>query len=82
MPIEFQTLITQLLPPDLGIRLTEVIVGDQAVQVQLTAVAPTASCPDCATPSSSVHSHLYLAPGPVRPGRILCHELPGRQGVS
>jgi transposase len=27
------------------------------VQVQLTAMAPTASCPDCATPSSSVHSH-------------------------
>jgi transposase len=57
MPIELQTLITKLLPPDRGIRLTEVIVGDQSVQVQLTATAPTASCPDCATPSSSVHSH-------------------------
>jgi transposase len=57
MPIELQTLITKLLPPDRGIRLTAVIVGDQAVQVQLTAMAPTASCPDCATPSSSVHSH-------------------------
>src|SRR5215510_7534837 len=57
MPIGLQTLITELFPPDRGIRLTEVIVGDQSVQVQLTATAPTASCPDCATPSSSVHSH-------------------------
>src|ERR671924_1945430 len=57
MPIEFQTLITKLFPPDRGIRLTEVIVGDHSVQVQLTVMAPTASCPDCATPSSSVHSH-------------------------
>jgi transposase len=57
MPIELQTLITKLFPPDRGIRLTDVIVGDQSVQVQLTATAPTASCPDCATPSSSVHSH-------------------------
>src|ERR671924_164685 len=57
MPIEFQTLITKLFPPDRGIRLTEVIVGDQSVQVQLTVMAPTASCPDCATPSSAVHSH-------------------------
>jgi transposase len=57
MPIEFQTLITKLFRPDRGIRLTDVIVGDQSVQVQLTAMAPTASCPGCATPSSSVHSH-------------------------
>src|SRR5919109_3427889 len=57
MPIELQTLLTKLLPPDRGIRLTEVIVGDHSVQVQLTVMAPTASCPDCATPSSSVHSH-------------------------
>jgi transposase len=35
----------------------EVIVGDQSVQVQLTATAPSASCPDCATSSSSVHRH-------------------------
>ena len=57
MSIELQTLITELFPPDRGIRLTEVIVGDRSVQVQLAAPAPTASCPDCATPSSSVHSH-------------------------
>jgi transposase len=57
MSHELQTLITELLPPACGIRLTEVIVEDQSVQVQLTAIAPTALCPDCATPSSSVHSH-------------------------
>jgi transposase len=57
MSIKFQTLITELFPPERGIHLTEVIVGDQSVQVQLTAIAPTASCPDCATLSSSVHSH-------------------------
>src|SRR5919108_1959100 len=56
MPVKFQTLITRLFPPDRGIRLTDVIVGDQSVQVQLTVIAPTASCPDCAILSSSVHS--------------------------
>ena len=57
MSHELQTLISELFPPTCGIRLTEVIVEDQSVQVQLTAIAPTALCPDCATPSSSVHSH-------------------------
>src|SRR5215475_9206491 len=56
MSHELQTLISELFPPTCGIRLTEVIVEDQSVQVQLTAIAPTALCPDCATPSSSVHS--------------------------
>jgi transposase len=56
MSHELQILVNELLPPTCGIRLTEVIVEDQSVQVQLTAIAPTALCPDCATPSSSVHS--------------------------
>jgi transposase len=56
MPIELHTLITELLPPTGGIRLTEVIVEDESVHVQLTAIASTVSCPDCAMPSSSVHS--------------------------
>jgi transposase len=34
----------------------EVAVEDASVQVQLMAVAPTASCPDCTMPSSSIHS--------------------------
>jgi transposase len=57
LPLEAQTPIPKLFPPDRGICLTEVIVGDQSVQVQLTAMAPTALCPSGATPSSSVHSH-------------------------
>jgi transposase len=56
MSIELQTLITALLPPTRGIRLTEVTVQDASVQLQLTASAPTACCPDCAVPSSSIHS--------------------------
>jgi transposase len=57
MSHELQTLMSERCPPTGGIRLTEVIVEDQSVQVQLTAIAPTALCPDCATPSSSVHRH-------------------------
>src|SRR5262245_29416808 len=56
MSHELRTLISELLPPTCGIRLTQVIVEDASVQVQLTAIAPTASCPDCAVPSSAVHS--------------------------
>jgi transposase len=57
MSLELQPLMTELFPPTCGIRLREIIVEDQSVQIQLTAIAPTALCPDCATPSSSVHSH-------------------------
>jgi transposase len=56
MSIELQTLITDLLPPTRGLHLTEVTVQDESVQLQLTAMEPTASCPDCAVPSSSIHS--------------------------
>jgi hypothetical protein len=49
--------MSEVFPPTCGICLTEVMVEDQSVQVQLTAIAPTALCPDCATPSSAVHSH-------------------------
>jgi transposase len=34
----------------------EVSVEDESVQLQLTTTAPTAACPRCAVPSSSVHS--------------------------
>jgi transposase len=56
MLLEPQTLITELLPSIHGIRLLEVSVEHEAVRVQLTATAPTAACPRCAVPSSSVHS--------------------------
>ena len=56
MLLEPQTLITELLLPIDGIHLLEVSVEHEAVRLQLTATAPTAACPRCAVPSSSVHS--------------------------
>jgi hypothetical protein len=55
MTLELHTLMTKLLPPTRGIRLVEVAVEEASVQVQLMAIAPTASCPDCTMPSSSIH---------------------------
>lgn len=37
-------------------RFTQVTVEQDTIQLQLTATAPTASCPGCALPSSAVHS--------------------------
>ncbi len=48
--------MTELLPPIDGIRLLAVAVEHESVRLQLTATAPTAACPRCAVPSSSVHS--------------------------
>jgi transposase len=56
MPGTLQTLICALLPPARGIRLVEVDVEDESVRLRLTATAPTAACPGCVVPSSSVHS--------------------------
>ena len=56
MPGKLQTLICALFPPTRGIHLLEVDVEDESVQLQLTATAPTAACPLCGMPSSSVHS--------------------------
>jgi transposase len=50
------TLITALLPPIRTMRFTQVTVEQDTIQLQLTATAPTASCPGCALPSSAVHS--------------------------
>jgi transposase len=57
MSYELQTFITGLLPPSCAVRLTEVTVEQEYVLLQLTAMAPTACCPSCAMPSSSLHSH-------------------------
>jgi transposase len=57
MSYELQTFITGLLPPSCAVRLTEVTVEQEYVLLQLTAMAPTACCPSCAIPSSSLHSH-------------------------
>jgi transposase len=51
-----QTLLTALLPATCPVHLTALTIADESVQLQLTATAPTAACPCCAVPSSSVHS--------------------------
>lgn len=56
MTLELHALMTKLLPPTRGIRLIEVAIEDASVQIQLVAIAPTAACPDCTMPSSSIHS--------------------------
>jgi transposase len=56
------TLITALLPPTCAVRLTKVTVEKPSVWLQLTATAPTAACPRCAVPSSSIHSRYQHHP--------------------
>ena len=74
MARELRTLITALLPPTCGVRLTEVTMEQASVRRQLTATAPIAVCPCCAIPSSSVHSryqrHLTDLPWGTRAVRI------------
>jgi transposase len=53
---ELHTLATILLPPRHGVRLTHVTVEKTSIQLQLTAIAPTAACPLCGLPSSAIHS--------------------------
>jgi transposase len=52
----------------------EVDVEDESVRLRLTAIAPTATCPGCAVPSSSVHSpyqrYLTDLPWGTRPVRL------------
>jgi transposase len=50
------TLITAILPPTRTVRFTQVTVEQETIHLQLTATAPTATCPGCARPSSAVHS--------------------------
>jgi zinc-finger of transposase IS204/IS1001/IS1096/IS1165 len=56
MAYELHTFITALPPLSCGVRLTELTVVQEYVLLQLTAMVPTACCPRCAMPSSSVHS--------------------------
>jgi transposase len=56
MTHELHTLISALLPSTSTVHLTALTIEQDAVVLQLTAAAPTASCPCCAVPSSAVHS--------------------------
>src|SRR5919106_606153 len=57
MSHDLHTLATILVPPTHAVRLTHVTVEKASIQLQLTATAPTAACPLCGVPSSSIHSH-------------------------
>src|SRR5437899_12703479 len=69
-----QPLVTNLLPPTRAVRLTEMTIEPDYVRLQLTTTAPTAGCPRCAEPSSSVHGHdqrhLTDLPWGTRPVRL------------
>jgi transposase len=68
------TFMTPLLSPSRAVRLTEVTVELTEVCLQLRTTAPNASCPRCATLSSSIHSryqrHLRDLPWGTCPIRI------------
>jgi transposase len=78
MSLQLRTLITELFPPAAGLRLTDATIEDTSedtsVRLQLTATAPTAACPCCGVPSSSVHSryqrHLTDLPWGTRAVRL------------
>jgi hypothetical protein len=56
MSHDLHTFATTLLLPTPAVRLTHVTVEKASIRVQLTTIAPTAACPLCGIPSSSIHS--------------------------
>jgi transposase len=56
MTHELHRLITAWLPSTSTVHLTALTIEEESVVLHLTAMAPTASCPRCTVPSSSVHS--------------------------
>jgi zinc-finger of transposase IS204/IS1001/IS1096/IS1165 len=56
MTHELHRLITTALPSTSTVHLTALTIEQASVVLQLTATAPTASCPCCTVPSASVHS--------------------------
>jgi hypothetical protein len=52
---ELHTFATTLLPPMHAVRLAQVTVEKSSIRLQITATAPTAACPRCMVPSSSIH---------------------------
>jgi transposase len=71
---ELHTFVTHLLSPTRSVRLTRMTIEREYVLLQLTTTAPTAGCPRCAVPSSSVHSryqrHLTDVPWGSHPVRL------------
>jgi hypothetical protein len=53
---ELHTLAAELLPPLAGLRLIGLTTDAAGLLVELTATAPSAPCPLCATASTQIHS--------------------------
>jgi transposase len=62
MTHELHRLITAVLPSTSTVHLTALTIEQESVSLQLTATAPTASCPRCTAPSSSIHSRYQRHP--------------------
>src|SRR2546430_17560751 len=56
MTHELHRPITALLRATSTVHLTALTIEQESVVLQLTATTPTAACPCCTVPSSSVHS--------------------------
>jgi transposase len=73
-PQALRLFILYLLPSTRAVRLTGMTIDGEDILVQLTTTAPSAGCPRCAVPSSSVHSgyqrHLTDVPWGSRPVRL------------
>jgi transposase len=73
-PQALRLFILPLLPSTRAVRLTGMTIDGEDTLLQLTTTAPSAGCPRCAVPSSSVHSryqrHLTDVPWGSRPVRL------------
>jgi transposase len=73
-PQALRLFILPLLPSTRAVRLTGMTIDGEDILLQLTTTAPSAGCPRCAVPSSSVHSrylrHLTDVPWGLRPVRL------------
>ena len=56
MPTVTDQFITRLLPPAIGLVVDHLDADDHTVTALLRTTAPTACCPNCATPATRVHS--------------------------
>lgn len=60
-----------LLPLQDGLHVEDLDVDDEALTVTLTASAPEACCPLCATPTMRVHSHYHRQPTDLPWGSLM-----------
>src|SRR5437763_7340956 len=51
--------VESLLPPDAGVRITDIAIEASAVVVRLTTTTVVARCPECGSPSTAVHGRYH-----------------------